>query len=120
MAAVSRSASNRLDYFTLLMGIALVASPWLFGYSGKEPAVASSIVAGLAIIGCAVVALADLPHLFEEVDVVLGVLTAAAPWIIGFSTIPHATIAHVVLGLGVALLSLGELWWERTHKTAGV
>ena len=107
---------NRLDFITLLLGAAFVAAPWVLGYHANERAAATSIVAGLAIVGCAVVALAELPHLFEEVDVVLGVLAAAAPWIVGFVQIPHAAIAHVVLGLGVAALSLGELWWERSHS----
>lgn len=115
-ATDARPAVNRLDFITLLLGAAFIAAPWALGYHANERASASSIVAGLAIIGCAVVALAELPHLFEEVDVVLGVLAAAAPWLIGFAHVPHAAATHVALGLGVAALSLGELWWERSHS----
>ncbi len=118
-SAGSTSASNRLDFITLLLGMAFLAAPWILGYGGNERATASSLVAGLAIVACAVVALAELPHLFEEVDAALGVIAAAAPWIVGFAQVPHAAAAHVVLGLGVALLSLGELWWERHGGRAG-
>lgn len=112
----SQPASNRLDIITLLLGAALVAAPWVLGYGGQERASATSVVLGLAIAACAVVALAELPHLFEEVDVVLGVLAAVSPWLVGFAQVPHAAIAHVAIGLGVAALSLGELWWERRHS----
>ena len=118
-AAQSNSASNRLDFITLLLGVAFLAAPWVLGYGGNERATASSIVAGLAIVACAVVALAELPHLFEEVDALLGIAAATAPWIMGFAQVSHAAAAHVALGLGVALLSLGELWWERHGGHAG-
>ena len=118
-AAQSNSASNRLDFITLLLGLAFLAAPWVLGYSGNERATASSLVAGFAIIACAVIALAELPHLFEEVDAILGIVAAAAPWIVGFAQVPHAAAAHVALGLGVAVLSFGELWWERRHGHAG-
>lgn len=120
MATVeSNSAGNRLDFITLLLGLAFLAAPWVLGYGGNERATASSIVAGLAIVACAVVALAELPHLFEEVDALLGIAAATAPWIMGFAQVPHAAATHVALGLGVALLSLGELWWERHGGHAG-
>lgn len=115
----SQPASNRFDIITLLLGAALVAAPWVLGYGGQERASATSVVLGLAIAACAVVALAELPHLFEEVDAILGVIAAASPWIVGFANVPHAAVAHVALGLGVAVLSLGELWWERHHGHVG-
>ncbi|MFO1136762.1 MAG: SPW repeat protein [Rhodoblastus sp.] len=118
-AAESNAASNRLDFITLVLGLAFLAAPWVLGYGGNERATASSLVAGLAIAACAVIALAELPHLFEEVDAILGVIAAASPWIVGFANVPHAAVAHVALGLGVAVLSLGELWWERHHGHVG-
>ncbi|HMN73977.1 MAG TPA: SPW repeat protein [Rhodoblastus sp.] len=118
MTSAGAQPANRLDFLTLLIGIAFLVAPWALGYGASERATTSSIVAGLAIVACAIVALAELRHLFEEVDVALGVLAAAAPWLAGFASIPHAAAVHVVLGLAVAALSLGELWWERSHSSA--
>ena len=80
-ATHARPVVNMLDSIALLLGAAFIAAPWVLGYHGNERATASSIVAGVAIIGCALVALAELPQLFEEVDVVLGVLAAAVFWL---------------------------------------
>lgn len=109
-------ASNKYDFVTLALGVLFLAAPWAFGYARVEAAAAASIVAGLAIVACAVVALAELPHMFEEVDAALGVLAAAAPWYAGFAAQRQATLVHVALGLAVTFVSLAELWWERSRK----
>jgi hypothetical protein len=103
------------DGVTLGLAICLLGAPWALGYSGDKAAVASSIVAGLAIAACAVVALTEFTRLFEEVDAALGALTAAAPWVAGFAHDRNAVVAHVVAGGLVVLVSLGELFWLRSQ-----
>ena len=103
------------DGVTLIVAIGLLAAPWALGYSGDRAAVGSSLVAGLAIGACAIIALTEFTRLFEEIDVALGVLAAAAPWIAGFAHDRHAMIAHVVGGGLVVIVSIGELLWLRNR-----
>ena len=105
--------TDAYDFITLILAVALIAAPWALGYSGDRTAIASSVVAGLAIGACAVVALTEFTRLFEEIDVALGALTVAAPWIVGFAHNRHAVIAHVVVGGLVVLVSLSELFLLR-------
>ena len=103
------------DGVTLVLAIGLLAAPWVLGYSGDRAAVGSSIVAGLLIGACAIIALTEFTRLFEEIDVALGFLTAAAPWIAGFSHDRPAVIAHMAVGGLVVIVSLAELLWARNR-----
>ncbi|MDE2361866.1 MAG: SPW repeat protein [Hyphomicrobiales bacterium] len=101
------------DGVNLALAAALVFAPWALGYSGDRAAVGSSVVAGLAIAACAIVAMTEFTRLFEEVDIALGALTAAAPWLIGFAHDRAAVHAHLAIGFLVMLLSAAELFLLR-------
>ena len=104
------------DGATLIVAILLMAAPWILGYSGDRAALASSLVAGLAIAACAIVAMTEFTRLFEEVDIALGALTAAAPWLVGFAHDRAALHAHLAVGFLVMLISVGELFLLRGRR----
>lgn len=105
-----------LDAIILILAFGLIASPWIFGYSGDKDATASSLVAGIAIAACVMSTVSEYTRIYREVDVALGVVTAAAPWLLRFSGDHKAALVHLAAGAAVALISGGELLlWRGGH-----
>lgn len=111
--------NDSYDGVTFGLAVALIAAPWVLGYSSNEAATASSLVAGLAIAACAIIALTEYTRLFEEVDATLGLVTIAAPWAFGFSHIRVAVLTHVAIGGLISLISAGELVLLRRSPPQG-
>lgn len=111
----SSQSGDSFDVVTLILGLLLIGAPWALGYTGDHRAAIASVVAGVAIATCAIVALSEFTQLFREVDIALGVLTAAAPWLAQFATNRPAMLAHVAAGGLVLIVSAGELWWTSHH-----
>jgi hypothetical protein len=100
-----------LDY---IVGVVLIAAPWIFQFSDNTAATVVPIVLGIGLIvyslltdyelGVARVLPMSVHLLF---DIAAGAVLAASPWIFGFADesanvwVPHllAGIAAVVLGL---------------------
>ena len=100
-----------LDY---IVGVVLIAAPWIFQFSDNTAATVVPIVLGVGLIVYSLVTDYELGvarvlpmsvHLLF--DIAAGVVLAASPWIFGFADesanvwVPHllAGIAAVVLGL---------------------
>ena len=102
-----------LDY---LLGLLLIASPWLFGFDDESTAKWIPIVLGAGVILYSVLTDYELGaarvipmsvHLL--LDAAGGILLAASPWLFGFSD--DVWVPHVVLGLielGTALMTERE------------
>src|SRR3954471_8957118 len=110
-----------LDY---PMGVLLIASPWIFGFSDVGgAATAVPIVIGVVVLAQSLItdyeysvidALPLRGHLM--MDVLAGVVLAASPWIFGFADEgTNAWLPHLVFGLG--LLAAG-LMTQRERETA--
>ena len=78
-----------LDY---LMGILLIVSPWLFGFSDSNTATSTAVVVGVLIIGTSLITDYELSvanivpmraHL--GLDVLLGAFLVVSPWLLGFA-----------------------------------
>jgi drug/metabolite transporter (DMT)-like permease len=110
-----------LDY---LLGLLLIASPWIFGFNDEDTAKWVPIIIGAAVLVYSLLtdyelgAVRAIPmpvHLL--LDFAGGVVLAASPWIFGFSDDVWAP--HLVLGLieiGTALLT--ERHPERDEEIA--
>ncbi|MFP4093237.1 MAG: SPW repeat protein [Cyclobacteriaceae bacterium] len=97
-----------LDY---LMGVLLIASPWIFGFANNEAAQWVPIVIGILVIGqslftnyeVSLIQIIPMPfHL--GMDVATGLFLAASPWIFGFADFvywPHLIFG--ILEVGAAL-----------------
>ena len=110
MKIISTKTHGYLDY---MMGILLIASPWIFGFAtgGAEQWVpivlgASALVYSLMTnyeLGAYRV-LSMKTHL--TIDMLSGALLAVSPWLFGFSD--RVTTPHLILGLleiGAALMT---------------
>jgi hypothetical protein len=101
-----------LDY---PVGIALIAAPWIFGFSDVGgAAVTVPIVIGALIIIQSLMtdyelSVADvLPlRMHLMLDVVAGAFLAASPWIFGFNDEgANAWLPHLVVGIGLVASGL--------------
>jgi hypothetical protein len=102
-----------LDY---VVGIALIAAPWIFGFADNDAAMWSAIGAGVAVLATSVMTryewglarVIPMPaHL--GADMVVGAFLIASPWLFGFSDDgTNAWLPHVLVGIaeiGVALMT---------------
>jgi hypothetical protein len=110
MKIISTKTHGVLDY---MMGILLIASPWIFGFAtgGAEQWVPIILGAGALVYSMMTDyelgifrTISMKAHL--NIDLMSGILLAASPWIFGFSD--RVTTPHLVLGLleiGAALMT---------------
>jgi len=100
-----------LDY---IVGVALIAAPWIFQFSDVTAATVVSIVLGIGLIAYSLITDYELGvwkvapmaghNLF---DIAAGAFLAASPWIFGFADeSANAWVPHVVVGLAAIFLGL--------------
>ena len=105
---------NRLqDRLEIVVGLWLCISPWVLGYAGPtEVAGFASIVAGIGVLLFSFEDLV-LPSQVEEwVELALGVVLMALPWLWGYSDNMPATLNSVIPGFlisGIAVWALKHL-----------
>jgi len=100
-----------MDY---LVGIVLIAGPWIFGFSGETSAGSwISVIAGVAVLGLSTITnyeggvfahvVTMRMHLFG--DALLGLFLAVSPWLFGFADSgANAWLPFIVIG-GCELLA---------------
>lgn len=108
------SVHGVLDY---LVGIALIAAPWIFGFAYVGgAAVYVPIILGIALIVYSLVTKYELgipgikflPMPYHLViDFIAAAFLAASPWIFGFASKPlNVWLPHLVVGIVVILVVL--------------
>ena len=105
-----RSELTAINIINAILAAFLFASPWLFGFSDGQAASWNAWVCGLVIAALALAAINELQEWEEWANVVVGLWTAVAPWILGFAGVVAAMWTHVGVGLAVAVLAAVELW----------
>jgi O-antigen/teichoic acid export membrane protein len=101
----------------LMLGIIIGLSPWFY----DEPVV-PSVVLNSALIGLAVLALAQLELVrlrrWEEIaQLACGIYLFASPFIFHYAHQHHLRLWHWALGAAVAILALFELWQDWSDPT---
>jgi hypothetical protein len=100
-----------LDY---IVGVALIAAPWILQFSESTPATAVSIVLGAGLIVYSLFTDYELGvwrtfpmSVHNLFDIAAGVLLVASPWIFGFADeAANVWAPHVVVGLAAIFLGL--------------
>ena len=97
-----------LDY---LMGILLIAAPWLLGFNQGGAETTVPVVLGIAVILYSLFTSYELGvfSLFSmrthlTFDLLSGLFLAASPWIFGFAE--YVYLPHLVLGIAEVMASL--------------
>jgi hypothetical protein len=112
-AAQARTASG----INVLLGIWLLVSPWVFGYS----AVGRSAILNSVIVGTLIVLLAASRQVYPPtgtgrswVILMLALWTIASPWVYGYAANLGGLGDNVVLGIVMAALAI----WSWGASTA--
>jgi hypothetical protein len=87
MIASSRNFQARIASGTnVVLGIWLIASPWVFGYSGRAP-VLNSVLVGMLIAMLATLRLAAMHQSagLSAMNLLLGFWTIVSPWASGYA-----------------------------------
>jgi len=100
-----------LDY---IVGVALIAAPWIFQFSEHTAATVVSIVLGIGLIAYSLFTDYELGAwkvapmaLHNLIDVVAGAFLALSPWLFGFADEgANAWAPFVVVGLAAIFLGL--------------
>ena len=100
-----------LDY---IVGVALIAAPWIFQFSDVTAAAVVSIVLGIGLIAYSLFTNYELGvwkvapmAVHNLIDVVAGGFLAASPWIFGFADESASVwLPFVVVGLAAVFLGL--------------
>jgi len=112
-------AHGALDY---LVGLVLIAAPWIFQFNDVESAKWTAIGVGAAMIVSAAMTNYELGlvrlipmHVHLVVDALLGIFLVASPWLLGFADEgTNAWLPHVLVGLAeLVVVALSRPWPER-------
>jgi drug/metabolite transporter (DMT)-like permease len=118
-----------LDY---IVGVVLVAAPWIFQFSGDAAATAISIVLGVGLIAYSLFTNYELGvwkvapmAVHNLIDVVAGALLAVSPWIFGFADeganywLPFVVIGVAAIFLGLTTKQQGGYSYGASRTAAG-
>lgn len=105
-----RGELTAINIINAVLAVILFFSPWLVGFRDVQIATWNAGVCGLAIGLMAAFALTKLQEWEEWSNALLGLWTAAAPWVLGFAGTGAAMWSHVLVGLAVLALAAVELW----------
>lgn len=104
------------DPLNLILGLWMIASPWVLSYQFERTATWNAVIVGLLIAAAAAYALFRIMAWEEWAGVVFGIWLIISPWVLGFSTVAVATWNAVIVGVIVAALAL---WVLATDKDLG-
>src|SRR5690606_25065849 len=115
MRFIGRKFHAVLDY---MVGILLIAAPWVLGFASIAPAMWTAVIIGIAIIamsiftdyeGGGVKAISMSTHL--TMVVMAGIVLAASPLLFGFSDqvyLPHLVVGILEIGAGLFTVSTSQ------------
>ncbi|ABC90051.1 hypothetical conserved protein [Rhizobium etli CFN 42] len=115
LKSLSSKDRTAFDIVNIVAGLGLFISPWLFGFAAETYAAWNAWIVGAAITLIAVAALYAFYEAEEWCNMVLGLWTVIAPWVLGFSAVTAAMWAHVIVGVVVAALAAGSIWFSHNH-----
>jgi uncharacterized membrane protein len=108
MKIISRKAHAIIDY---VVGVLLIAAPWIFKFSDVPAAKWTAIIVGVMILVMSMVTdyegggkkvLSMGTHL--TMDVAAGIFLAVSPWLFGFHDdvyLPHLIVGILEIGAGL-------------------
>jgi hypothetical protein len=105
----------------------MMAAPWLFGFSKNKKATINCVSSGAGILGLSLmtkyplgaVKLIPFPA-HGVIEAIAGGLTAADPWILGFSDNKRARWTHVIAGLStLAVVAMTDYQAATRQTVAG-
>ena len=113
-----------LDY---IVGVGLIAAPWIFQFSDDGTPTAISIVLGIGLIAYSLITNYELGvwkvapmAVHNLIDVVAGAFLALSPFLFGFADeSANVWLPHVVVGLAAVFLGLTTVQRGFSYRRAG-
>lgn len=96
----------------MALGLLMVGSPWLLGYSENELAAISACGIGTLLMVPAIAALMGREALAAGTALTLGAWSMLAPIVLGFATVLPALTAHLIGGVASMLLAVTSQDWR--------
>ncbi len=111
------------DWITLLVGIWLIAAPFVLGIVPPEgvpswPLTADFMLSGMAAVVLALAATSHLRRWEEWFDIALGLWLVGSPWILGLTYSQTATWNAVVCGLLIGVMGVWGAIEANRHYSA--
>jgi len=97
-----------LDIYSLMVGLFLFSSPWLFAFTSENARI--DIWATSALIAAtSVLAIVMFSNWEEWLNLLLGFWLVFSPWALGFT---HTKAMHISIGAGIVVTFMAalELW----------
>lgn len=109
------------DPVNIVLGLWLIASPWVLGYSADASASSNAVIIGIVVAVLAALELFNVTAWEEWVNFILGIWLVISPWALRFSGDRPAVSNDVILGIVIAVLAIWALgtdrdiggWWSR-------
>ena len=121
MDFISRKFHAVLDYFSVIV---LLSAPWLLNFSDSLPATAMAVFAGLLVLIMSMMTnyegglIRSIPMAIHlKMDVILGVVLAASPWLFKFKEVVY--LPHLIMGLLAIFSGFFSTKVSLTKKMAG-
>lgn len=92
----------------------------LLGFAAESGAAWNAWIVGAAIALIAAAALYAFYEVEEWVNLVLGVWAVVAPWVLGFAAVTAAMWVHLIVGVVVAVVAAGSIWFSHNHPLSTV
>ena len=113
-----------LDY---IVGVALIASPWIFQFSEHTAATVVPIVLGIGLIAYSLITDYELGvwkvapmAVHNLIDIVAGGFLALSPWLFGFADeSTNVWVPHLVVGLAAVFLGLTTIQQGYSYRRSG-
>lgn len=102
-------AHNWQDATCLVLGLWLIVSPWVLGFSAMQWAVWNAVVLGIIVVLMALAELIEFHDWEEWTDMVIGCWLIISPWLLGFASeaggSPLASSNFLIVGLLVLVMA---------------
>jgi hypothetical protein len=106
---MKRGIKHWQDVVSVLVGIWLIASPWVLGFSGPLQAVGGFVALGVLLAICAVTEM-FIPEPWEEwSELLLGLWLIGSPWVLEFTQVQAAAQNAVTCGTIVCVMAVWVL-----------
>ncbi len=112
------------DWGVLVLGILLVAAPWIFGTATTHALIAwNAGIVGVALVASTLWTFAQASVSATEwgyiawLQLILGAWLIIAPWLLGFAAITTAAWTAWIIGILVVVISVWKLLEVRRQRT---
>ena len=100
------------DCVSMGLGALVVATSWLFGDVGSQTAAANAAIVGIVVMALGASEFLDLHRWEEGLETACGLWLVASPFMFGYAGAGTLRFWHFVLGAGVVLVAVTELWQD--------